>query len=406
MHPADEGRDDGRLGHGPPSGSPAPLCDEGEPARVAVAPPFVPWGTWAVFVVCAIMFAWETLAGGSERTAVLLRLGANMGSLTLDGEWWRLWGATFLHIGVPHIAVNMYSLWAVGPTLERAVGTPAWLALYAVAGLTGSLTSAYTQGGRPIVSAGASGALFGLFGALAWLAWAHRYRIPPDERARVLRSLFAPIVANLVLGYAAGFDNAAHVGGLVGGTLVMLALLSEGLRPFLRSTAGAALLMIVGLLPFVNEGVVALHAVRHASLSQAPKRTYRGPDGAFTFSGSDTLTARTDGAALVLNGDGVLYVAEILDLGEDRSTPASDRASFIGGLKKSGVTVEHDQTREVEGRSWLLVDGRTARGQRTRSAFARVGAKGFTLTFMSVDETWDEGLQVMDTMLSTLRMGS
>lgn len=222
------------------------------------APPFVPWGTWAVSVVCGLMFLWEVAAGGSERVAVLVRLGANAGDLTLGGEWWRLWGATFLHIGLLHIAVNMYSLWAVGPTLERVLGAPGWLALYAVAGLTGSLTSAYMQRGQAVVSAGASGAIFGLFGAMAWMAYAYRYRFPPEQRARVMRSLTWPIVANLVIGYSAGFDNAAHVGGLIGGTLAMMALLSDGLRPALRSSAGAAALLAIGLLPFLNEAYVVV----------------------------------------------------------------------------------------------------------------------------------------------------
>lgn len=351
------------------------------------------------------MFAWETAAGGSERISVLVRLGANEGRATLDGEWWRLWGATFLHIGILHIAVNMYSLWAVAPTLERVLGTPAWLALYALAGLTGSLTSALMHGSRPSVSAGASGAIFGLFGALAWMAYAFRNRIPEAERARVMRSLVWPIVANLAIGYSAGFDNAAHVGGLVGGTVVMVALLSDRLRSALRSTAGSAVLLLVGLLPFFNEAYVAVHAIRHASLSQSPLRAYQAPDGAFSFSGSDQLRAQQDGAGLVLTGDGVLYVAEMIDLTAEKPPPAQEQASFVQGLKQGGVAVAGQSTRDIAGRTWLLVDGRTAKGQRTRAAFTRMGIRGVVLTFMAVDETYDEGLKVMDVMLATFKAG-
>lgn len=247
--------------------------------------PFIPWGTWSVFVVCAVMFAWTTAAGGSDEPAVLLRFGANQGGLTLGGQWWRLWGATFLHVGVLHLVVNMYALRSVGPPLEEALGTRAWLALYAVAGLSGSLTSAWMMGSRRALSAGASGAIFGLFGALAWLVYARRDRFPKDEQARVLRSMVAPIVLNLAIGYGAGFDNAAHLGGLAGGTAVMMTFLAPVVRSHLQSGALSLVLLTVGLLPFANEGYVAVRVVRNRSLSPVAGRPYApSPEGGAPFS--------------------------------------------------------------------------------------------------------------------------
>ena len=228
----------------------------------------IPWGCWAIFVTCAAMFAWETAAGGSQKIDVLMRFGANIGSYTLQGEWWRLWGSTFLHIGLLHLAVNMYSLRVVGPTLEEALGTPAFLAVYAVAGLTGSLASAWFHQQSPVISAGASGALFGLFGAVAWLVYARRNRIAPEDRARVIRSMLAPIVINLVIGAGAGFDNAAHMGGLVGGTLVAMLLIAPAVHPLLGNELVSTILLTIGAMPFANEAWVAYRAWKMYSFMQ------------------------------------------------------------------------------------------------------------------------------------------
>ena len=98
----------------------------------------------------------------------LISWGANFGPRTVDWEWWRLLSCTFLHIGALHIAFNMYVLWDVGRVVERLVGSTTFLVLYVASGLVGSLASLALN--PQVVSAGASGSVFGVFGALIGFA--------------------------------------------------------------------------------------------------------------------------------------------------------------------------------------------------------------------------------------------
>jgi rhomboid protease GluP len=60
----------------------------------------------------------------------LLRFGANFGPLTLAGQWWRLLTAMFVHIGLVHLALNMWCLWQLGLLAEYLYGRKTFLALY------------------------------------------------------------------------------------------------------------------------------------------------------------------------------------------------------------------------------------------------------------------------------------
>ena len=81
------------------------------------------------------------------------------------GEWWRLVSARmFLHSGVFHLAVNMYSLYFAGTILEQLIGRWRFVLLYFVAGLAGVGGRARLRPNIPTV--GASGAIFGILGAL------------------------------------------------------------------------------------------------------------------------------------------------------------------------------------------------------------------------------------------------
>ena len=94
----------------------------------------------------------------------ILRWGANFGPLTLTGQWWRLLTAMFVHIGLVHLALNMWCLWELGLLAEYLYGPKTFLALYLMSGLAASIVSLARN--PLVVTAGASGAIFGLAGAL------------------------------------------------------------------------------------------------------------------------------------------------------------------------------------------------------------------------------------------------
>jgi rhomboid protease GluP len=177
----------------------------------------------------------------------LIRWGANYGPKTTQGEWWRMFTCMFLHIGVLHLLFNMVALWNVGGFMEQLLGSTGFLVLYLLAGLLGSVASVAWN--PFVVSAGASGAIFGLYGGL--LAFLVRHRDAPRQAfLTALRSNTLAFVGyNLVFGFIVqGIDMAAHLGGLAGGFVCGLALTSSStLASRTRSRVRSALVGVVGL---------------------------------------------------------------------------------------------------------------------------------------------------------------
>jgi membrane associated rhomboid family serine protease len=160
-----------------------------------------------------------------------------------QGEYWRLLTSTFLHFGVVHIALNMYCLFLLGPALENAFGRLRFAALYLLSGLSGAAAS-YAFGPENEQAAGASGAVFGLFAA---------YYILERKRGGDVTQIATTIAINLAISFVASayIDWRGHVGGMVGGALLALALVHapEGRRRWLYQAVGGLLvaLLVVGL---------------------------------------------------------------------------------------------------------------------------------------------------------------
>ena len=173
-----------------------------------------PIATWVLLGILAVVFAIETMAGGSTETEVLVRMGAKVTPFIAAGEYWRLFTSMFLHIGLLHVMLNGYALIVIGTELERFLGWQRFLAIYLLSGLTGSLAS---YAFSPNLSAGASGAIFGIIGALAAFFLLHRKQLGSWGQSRLANIAFL-IVINIVLGLTQPrIDNLAHMGGLVAG---------------------------------------------------------------------------------------------------------------------------------------------------------------------------------------------
>ena len=158
-----------------------------------------------------------------------------------DGEWWRLLSPVLVHGSLLHLAFNMYFLHLVGPLVEQLYGSARFLLLYLLTAATASLAS-YLIGG-PGPSVGASGALFGLCGVLLVGRMLHRPVLQGQQRA-MMSQIGGLVVINLVLGFGlnafgGGIDNAAHLGGLLGGLWLGL----------LIPPVGAAQLPVLGRRP-------------------------------------------------------------------------------------------------------------------------------------------------------------
>ncbi|MDO5393486.1 MAG: rhomboid family intramembrane serine protease [Mycoplasmatota bacterium] len=135
------------------------------------------------------------------------------------GQYYRLITGTFIHSGLMHLAFNCYSLYIIGSQLESFLGKAKYTVIYFMSALFGSLLSMTFNGNT--ASVGASGAIFGLMGALLYFGYHYRVYL-----GNVLKSQIIPLIlVNLLLGFiVTGVDNAAHIGGLIGGALVTMAL--------------------------------------------------------------------------------------------------------------------------------------------------------------------------------------
>ncbi|MES2725648.1 MAG: rhomboid family intramembrane serine protease [Bacteroidota bacterium] len=157
----------------------------------------------------------------------LLNWGANFKPLTLEGQWWRILTACFLHIGIIHLLLNVYALLYIGALLEPILGKAKFIIAYLLTGIAASIASLWWH--DITISAGASGAIFGMYGI--FLALLSTNLIEAGKRKALLASIVFFVGYNLLNGLKDGIDNAAHIGGLVSGLLIGFAFLPSLKRP-------------------------------------------------------------------------------------------------------------------------------------------------------------------------------
>lgn len=175
--------------------------------------------TYTLIILNCIVYlfsAMESQAFVDMDLQVLVDMGALYGPLTvLRDEWWRLGTAMFLHGGMTHLLMNMFSLYLIGRGAEMYFDTKSYLSIYIFSGLIGGLISLYVHPAS--VGVGASGAIFGVFGALAGFFLVHKEQIAAQSKA-FMKDFGIIIVINLVIGLSIeSVDVSAHIGGLVTG---------------------------------------------------------------------------------------------------------------------------------------------------------------------------------------------
>ena len=176
--------------------------------------------TYSLIFICILVFIlMYVLCNCSTDNYTLLVFGANVDTLTKNGDYYRLFTSMFLHIGILHLLCNMYSLYIIGKEVENVFGKVKYLIIYLLSGIAGSILSLAFN--HNTICAGASGAIFGLLGALLYFGYYYRTYLG----ATLTRTIIPVIVLNLIIGFtSSGIDNAAHIGGLVGGILIAMAV--------------------------------------------------------------------------------------------------------------------------------------------------------------------------------------
>lgn len=177
------------------------------------------WVTYLLIGLNILMFiiAWIGLI--TKKFDLFTMLALNK-SYVLDGQLYRLITSAFMHENIFHLAMNMYALYVVGTQVESYIGKAKFTSIYIFSALIGSLLSCIVHNNLTW-SLGASGAIFGLMGSLIYFGY--HYRLYLDN---ALKTQIIPIVLmNLMIGFLfENIDNAAHIGGLVGGLFMTMAL--------------------------------------------------------------------------------------------------------------------------------------------------------------------------------------
>lgn len=205
----------------------------------------------ATYLLLAInigVFVWMVYKGADPRlpsSPDLIRFGADYPYFMVEmGQWWRLITAMFVHVGLLHLAANMWCLWNLGLLGEPLLGFFGMCSVYLLTGAAGNLLSTtwnilFNRMGE--VGAGASGAVFGIAGILIVLLSNRRLAeprmgrpaIPWIELVKLRKSVIQFAVINFVIGFATVFggpvrvDNTAHLGGFLCGLAMGVPLLPK-----------------------------------------------------------------------------------------------------------------------------------------------------------------------------------
>lgn len=176
-----------------------------------------------ISLICILMYVIVGIYGNNFfnfDANILAKFGANNILLVKNGEIYRLLTCAFLHVGLIHLVVNMYSLRVIGPSVESLIGKGKFVFIYLISAISASLMSLVFVDSN-IVSVGASGAIFGLMGALLYFGYHYRLYLNDAIKTQII----PVILFNLIIGFMMpGIDNGAHIGGLIGGYLATMAI--------------------------------------------------------------------------------------------------------------------------------------------------------------------------------------
>ena len=179
-----------------------------EPKRIVV--------TYVIIGILVAIYMYGLLFNQSEK---LINMFAVYGPYIRSyHEYYRIITGTLLHGGLLHLLMNCYALFIIGNQIETFYGKWKMLIIYIFSAITGSLLSITLS---EYASVGASGAIFGLMGSLLYFGYHYRVYLGSTWKTNVL----PVIILNLILGFIVpGIDYFGHIGGLIGGVLISMAL--------------------------------------------------------------------------------------------------------------------------------------------------------------------------------------
>lgn len=184
----------------------------------------LPFITIALVIINIVYFLYLEMAGSSMDNLFMMRHGAMFTPYVVENkEYFRFITSMFMHFGFDHISNNMLMLCVIGYRLEKTMGSFKFFVLYMLSGIGANVVSMLfdLNLGIQVVSAGASGAVFGIVGGLLYAVLVNKGQLEDLSS----RQMMVMILLSLYFGYtSAGVDNVAHVAGLVIGFVLAIVL--------------------------------------------------------------------------------------------------------------------------------------------------------------------------------------
>src|SRR5271170_7899867 len=169
----------------------------------------------------------------------LTEAGQSVPAVLMQGQWWRLITAGFLHGSILHILMNSWVLFDLGAEVETLYGTSRLIVFYFVGTVAGFFASSHIGGH---FSVGSSAGIFGLIGAMLAFGFTDRSSLGMQVKSLYTRW----VIYGLVLSFIPGVDFWAHVGGFAGGFIAGWLASTPRARlmwkePLLKALAGVSI---------------------------------------------------------------------------------------------------------------------------------------------------------------------
>jgi membrane associated rhomboid family serine protease len=329
-------------------------------ARAILSRPYI--FTVALLIVNLFVFLlmWQSSGMTSDvlwagfKEPVLEAYGAKLNYLinAPNYQWWRFITPMFVHVNLPHLLVNMYSLWIVGPYVEKLYGSAKFVVFWVLTGIAGVVGSYLTV--RPnlatsslgrflfkpydMPSAGASGALFGLVGVLFIFGIKFRRELPEGFKRAFGTGMIPIIVINLFIGFVGRglIDNAAHLGGLLSGAA--LATIVEYRRPGERRGLAAAwriaqaLALSVVVVAFYKTARNFQHPAQVRPTTIVGQQAVLSQQAQYFLQYAAAMTAARDKTEAVIQSRDVRNVDEAVELANQAPIPDARAGALRGRL--------------------------------------------------------------------------
>ena len=319
------------------------------------------FGTWSgrILLLNTVIFVFMVLREPSAIFMPSMEFVREFGSKSIPdiarGEYWRFVTPMFVHIGLIHFFFSALGLYYIGYQIEHILGSKWFVGVFLVTGIIGNLSSCLFS---LSLSAGASGALFGLLGAGFKLEGLISERFDQlGERIRPRKRIYSGmVVSNLILGLIIPvIDNAAHIGGLISGWLLMEALLRSRPNRLRAKNPHIAWLVYLSLAVFsmiavartVDPVVVVKRYYEAALRAETAPEAYHDFTEALRIRPLDGNVRLSRGKLLLQNGEVEAGITDIKIAASSGKVSESDFRAVIDDLKLTGHFLEAELVRKL-----------------------------------------------------------